>query len=507
MLSSFFLLSWTLVPFSTPLLAGPAKIHTTGATELIVKLGSRDYREREYATKELDALGGAALPELRKAVHDKDPEVRRRAEKLTEIIERREESARLLAPRTVRLKLENVPLQRAVAELSQKSGFEVAIDESAKSQLQDHKITLDTGDTTFWRALDALDTKASLVDSTMPRDPRRNQRDGKLTRNDFAAEPRLSMYLASQRDGATRYYLHPLDKVKEQKGANPAVCYAGALRLRIGNLIRVQNGEIVLPVEVSPQPNVLWEDLVDIRVEKAIDERGQNLIQSLPGADSTDVQLNRVIRGLGNGFVLNAATGGLDRIPDRNGFIRLKSGELASRKLSTLAGTIVGQMRTPLQPMVTVENVRNQAGKTFRTRYGESLELAEVQELSNGSVKLHIRLLEPPTMLVMPGNGRIAARANIVLQGQQVVFNRLGVRLEGALQVDLVAKDARGRKLPFEPSSVQHTLGFFKNMITTDVMLVVKAGQGESALHTLEWAGQHDVTVEVPFSFSDVQLP
>jgi hypothetical protein len=315
------------------------------------------------------------------------------------------------------------------------------------------------------------------------------------------------MYLASQRDGTTRYYLRPLDKEKDQKAASAAVCYAGALRLRVGNSIRVLNGEIMLPIEVSPQPNVLWEDLVEVRVDKAIDDRGQNLIQSLTGAESNDVQLNRVIRGLGNGFVLNAATGGLDRIPDRNGIIRLKSGELASRKLSTLTGTIVGQMRTPLQPMVTVENVRNQAGKTFRTRYGESLEVAEVQVLPNGSVKLHIRLFEPPTMLVMPGNGRIAARANIVLQGQQVVFNRLGVRMDGALQVDLAAKDARGRKLPFEPSSVQNTLGFFKNMITTDVTLVVKAGHGESALHTLEWAGQHDITVEVPFSFSDIQLP
>ena len=506
MLSSFFLISWTLVPFATPLLEGPPKSHTTGATELVVKLGSRDYRERESATSALDALGGAALPELRKAAHDKDPEVRRRAERLTEIIERREESAKLLAPRTVQLKLENAPLQRAVTELAQKSGFEVTIDESAKGQLRDHKVTLDTGETTFWKALDALDTKASLVDSTTPHDARRGARDGYAVRGDVGAEPRLAMYLASQRDGMTRYYLHPLDKEKDQKAIDTPVCYAGALRLRIGTAIRVLNGEILLPLEVSPQPNVLWEELVDVRVDKAVDDHGQSLIQSLT-AESNDVQINRVVRGLGNGFVLNAATGGLDRIPDRNGTIRLKIGELASRQLSTLSGTIIGQMRTPLQPMVTVENVRNQAGKTFRTRYGESLEVAEVNELPNGSVKLHVRLSEPPTMLVMPGNGRIAARANIVLQGQQVVFNRLGVRTEGALQVDLNAKDARGRKLAFEPSTAQHTLGFFKNMITTDVVLVVKAGHGESALRTLEWAGQHDVTVEVPFSFNDVQLP
>lgn len=50
--------------------------------DLIGKLGSSDFREREEAGKALKRLGKAALPALRKAAEGSDLEVRRRAEEL-----------------------------------------------------------------------------------------------------------------------------------------------------------------------------------------------------------------------------------------------------------------------------------------------------------------------------------------------------------------------------------------------------------------------------------------
>lgn len=504
MLSSFLLMAWALVSFVAKPAEGVAVAPTAVSAELIVKLGSRDYRERESATKALDALGGAALQELRKAVHDKDLEVRRRAETLLETIERREETAKLLSPRNVHLKLKEVPLQEAVAELSHLSGFSVKIDEAALGRLRNHKISLDTGETTFWKALDAFGKKAELFDSPYPGQSSRLVGRDSNGRH-IIIEQRQAMYSGSLREGTPQLYLHPFDKPKSPTIASSPICYAGALRLRLGKPVHASKDEIVLPVEVSCQPNVLWEQLVDVRVEKAVDDRGQELTQALPFVESNAAQINRVVLGLGNGMVVNGL-GGLDRLPEQNGVIRLKSGERPSHKLESISGTITGQMRTPVQTLVCVEDVRKQSGKTFRTRYGESLQVAEVNELADGAVKLRVRLMEPPTTLVIPGNGRIAARGNLVLRGQQAVFNRLGVRMDGTPQVDLFAKDAQGRTLPLEPRQ-QTNISFVGNLITTDVTLVVKPTRGAAPLHKLEWLGQHTATVEVPFTFTDVSLP
>ena len=506
MLSSFLLMAWALIPLATkPLEHGPVA-RASGSAELIVKLGSRDYRERESATKALDALGSLALQDLRKAAHDKDPEVRRRAETLVETIERREETARLLAPRLVHIKARNVPLAGVIADLAQQSGFSVSLDESVPEEKRKQPITLDTGETTFWQALDALCQATSLVDI-----PFASQKTGRSApdiggNRRLTIEQRQAMYFGSSAGAATHYYLHPSDNPFVQTHAAKAgtVSYVGALRCRIAEQIRVDKDEILLPIEVAPQPNVIWEHLKDIHVDRAIDGLGQDLQQIVTATESNSLEINRAVMGLGNGMIMNAV-GGLDALPEPGGLIRLKYGDKRSGSLETLSGTIIGQVRTPVQTLVSVENIRKQAGKSFRTNYGECLEVLGVSELPDGVVKLEVRLKEPPTMLFMPGNGRIAARGNLVLGGQQAVFNRLGVRTNGNLQADLRVKNKEGATLTIQSSHYALTLA--GNMLSTQVTMTIKPPHGISELSTLEWAGQHSTTVEVPFKFTNVSLP
>ena len=73
------------------------------------RLASRDFRERETASQDLDRLGEAALPLLRQASKSADAETRRRAGRLIEHIERRQASAHLLAPTYVSLNYDHVP--------------------------------------------------------------------------------------------------------------------------------------------------------------------------------------------------------------------------------------------------------------------------------------------------------------------------------------------------------------------------------------------------------------
>ena len=53
--------------------------------QLITTLGSDSFQEREAASKELEAIGYPAKPDLKKALHDPDPEKVRRAEQILDI--------------------------------------------------------------------------------------------------------------------------------------------------------------------------------------------------------------------------------------------------------------------------------------------------------------------------------------------------------------------------------------------------------------------------------------
>ncbi|HEV3204765.1 MAG TPA: hypothetical protein VGY77_10290, partial [Gemmataceae bacterium] len=54
--------------------------------KLIEQLGSNQFKEREEATKALEALGTAALEPLQKAIKNSDVEIQRRAEGLVQKI-------------------------------------------------------------------------------------------------------------------------------------------------------------------------------------------------------------------------------------------------------------------------------------------------------------------------------------------------------------------------------------------------------------------------------------
>src|SRR6516162_10619468 len=64
--------------------------------QLIEQLGSGTFKDREAATKALDAIGAPALEKLRKAAEGEELEIKRRATELVKRIEKRAESGRVL---------------------------------------------------------------------------------------------------------------------------------------------------------------------------------------------------------------------------------------------------------------------------------------------------------------------------------------------------------------------------------------------------------------------------
>src|SRR5262245_54187166 len=131
--------------------------------KLIKQLGSSKFTERDKAKRALEALGAAALPALKKAAESPDLETSRRAGELVKKMEEKVTIDNLLAPKRVRLQLKDTPVLEAVAQLARQSGYAIEV-QGDRTKFADRKVTLDTGDTTFWQAFDQLCQKAGLTE-------------------------------------------------------------------------------------------------------------------------------------------------------------------------------------------------------------------------------------------------------------------------------------------------------------------------------------------------------
>jgi hypothetical protein len=145
------------------LLAAPASADPTPekVAKLIEQLGSPDFRARETASKELEAVGGPALAALKKAAESSDDaEAARRAAELAAKIARRLDNNKTLAPTLVELNVEDAPLAAVLAELQKKAGGRLAFDNKS---VPDRKVTVKTGGKVpFWEALAKVCDAAGL---------------------------------------------------------------------------------------------------------------------------------------------------------------------------------------------------------------------------------------------------------------------------------------------------------------------------------------------------------
>lgn len=137
-------------------LPAPAPADTS---ELVAKLGSGRYAERQSAATELEGLGRQALPALRNARDLKDPEVRSRASALIARIE----GALLIEPTMIRLPFEDRPLGEVIHEFGEQAKVKMALYPEPQPAIRDRRITLrESRPLPFWKALDRLCDVAQL---------------------------------------------------------------------------------------------------------------------------------------------------------------------------------------------------------------------------------------------------------------------------------------------------------------------------------------------------------
>ena len=130
--------------------------------KLVEALGSENFREREKAGQAIEAKGGKALHDLRRALVATDsPEISRR---LTILI-RRMDYDRLVSARHVSMKLKGKTAKAALEEVTKQTGYRIEFNNNGPvgpGAPGESKFDFDFEKTSFWVAVDAIAEKAGL---------------------------------------------------------------------------------------------------------------------------------------------------------------------------------------------------------------------------------------------------------------------------------------------------------------------------------------------------------
>src|SRR5579862_7753495 len=99
----------------------------TQVANLVEKLASAKYSERDFAARELKRIGEPALKPLQSALNSRDLELRSRAKAIIETIEARMINEKLIRASKISFKFVNKPLDEALAEMNKKTGLSLSL--------------------------------------------------------------------------------------------------------------------------------------------------------------------------------------------------------------------------------------------------------------------------------------------------------------------------------------------------------------------------------------------
>jgi hypothetical protein len=477
--------------------APAAETASARVVRLIERLGSTAFAEREQAGRELEGIGPAALPELRRAVSGDDPEVRRRAESLVRRLEAQELARKLLTPTHVRLVYKDTPLREALEDLERRTGTQYVLNDP-DGRLAERRVSLDTGDTTVWEAVDQFCRRAGLAESAPsagggvpmsrrgipvapggmpPVQVQQVQVNGALVTRTFAVHTTPT---------------GPVNLV-DGKGQAPPTHYAGAVRVRAlppdspgAAAVARHAGDLAVALEATPEPHLAWVGAVSVHVERAVDDAGQQLARCWSEGEPTLNQLPVNVRVA-------------SRMPARPAMtaetlsLAFKKGDSPSKLLKELSGSIVAQVQTEAEPLITVEKVLQAAGQTFRGSEGGSIKVLQAGNVQNGLTLIHVQVENPPdiTVATLPARARLG-RGGAAVPTQVAGYNGLHLFDD---------KDNPIQMFPMRTQAAATPAG-----IVWDYTFAYQANAGTGEPAKLVFAGSRTVTISIPFTLTDVPL-
>ncbi len=464
------------------------------ATQLIEKLGSEDYAEREAASKRLDDLGLLALAELRAATKSDNAEIADRAKDLVRKIERRASNDRALAPTIVELNLKDATLDAVLAELSKQAGCEVVLDGLKADELAAKKITVaTTGKVTFWAAvLKVCDAGGLQIAGaggfySAGSAPYTVIRPANGVARRVAANPNSAVILEAREGKKRPASVHGgvLVEAFEVPQASSTRLFASAV------------------LQVWPESKLGWQYAADVKVTNALDNKGGKVLPDLthvgarpqvkpvPGGKVVVVQNADGTITIVNPDAKNPVMVGAPFTPNvRQALVKLKTGPGTA---SELTGSVYGLVRSPPEPLVTIALVAKE--EVSATGHADTATEASLRTDADGKRFVIVKLSYDPLKVHPARTGDDLADVKPAAGGNQTVH---GLRVTDA---DGNAFDAALIRASndFDPTR--------QGRIVLSMKLELPVVKDGPTLPTkLVFWGSYAKPVGVPFTLKDVSL-
>jgi hypothetical protein len=435
--------------------APAGKADEAAVKRLVLLLGSRKYAEREAAGRQLEALGEAALPALRRAARGTDLETSRRAGLLVVRIEDRLEVARLLTGTRVRLTFKDTPVLDAVEEVAARTGFHLQV-EGDTAALEARTVSLDTGLTTAWEALAQFCRKAGLTEGPPP---------GSL--------PGDGLSLA---DG---------------RAAGPPTYLAGSVRVRALPARGKEEARQGFVLEALPAPGVAWQGVVGVRLTRAVNERGEELIRpALPPAEAGVPQPGPDRPAVWDALSGRPAAGAQGR---REVAVWLPAGKQPAARLREVRGFVSVQVST-VRELLSVDLTQLAQGKEFTDANGRSLKVLKFAR-DNESLTLEVQ--------VKAQSGAGGGAFHVVRDRKGVLVMRGGRR---DAVVGLALQDSAGTTWQPEANRQGYLPSPAGGGLLANAAVRFRLKPGQLAPVRLICSGPRPLVIDLPFTLRGVPL-
>jgi hypothetical protein len=462
----------------------PAGAENPRIGELIRKLGSSSYLQREHARKELEAIGSPALDTLRRARKASDVETRRRIEELMRRCEEQLLTRRVLAPKEIELNLVDADVDQAIVELTRVSGYPIQF-AGDRTALGSKKFTLATGKTSFWQALDRFCDEAGLTEKA--------DLAPKVAATSTIVIRRGRIKQTVDLSGAPTA---PEPIVLTPRGSEKTACsYAGAVKSQLRVSRDEQTKDLILTFVIHVEPRLLNSSVEGRPVlEKALDQQRCQLLERAEETKPADAESDQeAVVGIPfNGTFSNQT------LLRRNTQIRLKEGEQAARLLKEVTGKLTLQVELANEAIVKVDQILQASGRTVQGIGGGTMRIDAVHKVGDDvEIKVTMDDLNPNPF------GGNAFNNGVFLRGNNVLIRGGGMGVRAEMPHLL---DAKGQKFIIADFSTQGT-NLANGSVSQTATILYRPNPQQGAPSELVVFGTVMHTIAAPFRFENVPLP
>ena len=468
--------------------------------KLILQLGSDQFSERLEAMRQLDALGPEALVDLQNASRSQDPEIRRRSAELSEKIEKRILSAKLLEPKKIHLVYKDTPLAQAIDDFAKKTGYTIRYQRD-----QNHvnrTVILDTGKVPFWDGWELFCRKADVMDRSLSPGYSTRFALGELDRR---KEQEIRMLLMEESMlGINGNYPVPFNSMTLVDGSAPLLpaCRSGAVRIQAlpPELSSVQapvkEDEFRIVLDITPEPKLAWRKVIDVRIDQAIDNRNEPVAAVADSSLATsDYELELRTRIMING---KSADQELIASSLRQYPVRFKYGKDKPARLKVLKGTVAAQVNTAPEALVTIDSIFQSVGKTIQGKDGLMVTLNQVEADRGGSVRVQMEVQTPAPF--PGGDGIMKVRGMRMVRVGGAFVESSGLPSPG----NFAFLDSKGTNISLNRISSNST--WKGNEVVQSYSLAFQQPKSGAGPVKFVYTGSRTVVIDVPFVLEDVPV-